>query len=190
LALAPLAAMTIRSTRNAQLTALAELTQLLSRDDIPYWVFGGWAVDFHVGQPTRAHNDIDIAVWAKDQSHIAALLAAAGWRHSPEAGEDGYTCYRRGSVRLELAFLARDDDGVIYTPTRTGRGEWPTGSFDDTVATLLGVQARVVTRRSLIADKSQPRDDARTAAKDRADVLRLCETLSPPPTPPPSERCE
>jgi hypothetical protein len=167
--------MMAQSTRDAQLTALAELNQLLSRDAIPYWVFGGWAVDFHIGEPTRAHGDIDIAIWADDQSHLAALLGAARWRHSPEAGEDGYTCYRRGSVRLEVAFLARDADGVIYTPTRAGRGEWPVGSFGDTVATLLGVQARVVTRQSLIDDKSQPRDDAHTAAKDRADVLRLRE---------------
>jgi len=114
--------MTTRSTANAQLTALAELDQLLSHEAIPYWVFGGWAVDFHVGELTRAHADIDIAVWAEDSSRIATLLATARWRHAPDPDDDGYTCYRRGLVRLEIAFLARDVAGVIYTPTRAGRG--------------------------------------------------------------------
>ena len=180
--------MTTRSTVNAQLTALAELDQLLSQAAIPYWVFGGWAVDFHVGELTRAHADIDIAVWAEDWLQIAALLANARWHHAPDPGEDGYTCYRRGPVRLEVAFLARDEDGVIYTPTRAGRGEWPMGSFDDTVARLLGIQVRVVTRQSLIIDKSQPRDAAHAADNDRADVIRLRAGSLRPSPPPPNER--
>jgi 8-oxo-dGTP pyrophosphatase MutT (NUDIX family) len=169
---------------NAQLTALAELDELLWRHGIPYWLFGGWAVDFHVGCATREHSDIDVAVWVHDHPRVAALLAGTGWQHSPDSDEDGYTCYRRGTVRLEVAFLARDADGVVYTPARAGRGEWPSGSFGDTIAVLLGVRARVVSRESLIADKSERRLDEETAAKDHADVMRLREgreRLSNPP---------
>jgi hypothetical protein len=46
---------------------------------------------------------------------IAALLAADGWKHAPEEGEDGYTGYVRGRVRLERAFLARSEDGQVYS---------------------------------------------------------------------------
>jgi hypothetical protein len=156
-----------------QLTALAELDQAMAAQGIAYWLFGGWAVDFHAGRVTREHADIDIAVWSSDAEPLAALLLDRGWRHAPEAGEDGYTCYVRTGLRLEVAFLARDELGCIYTPLRDGRGEWPADSFGDAVADLRGVHAHVVGRESLIADKSTTRGDRETMAKDRADVASL-----------------
>jgi hypothetical protein len=140
---------------------------------LDYWLFGGWAVDFHAGRVTREHADIDIAVWSHDRALVATLLLDSEWLHCPEADEDGYTCYCRNGVRLEVAFLARDERGAVYTPLRDGRGEWPADSFGDEVALLRGVRARVASRESLIVDKSIIRSDAVTAAKDRADVASL-----------------
>jgi Aminoglycoside-2''-adenylyltransferase len=160
-------------TATEQLAALAHLDALLRDHGIEYWVFGGWAVDFHAGSVTRAHHDLDLAVWLEDSARIAALLEAEGWQHAPEAGEDGYTAYERGSVRLELAFLARDADGAVWTPLRDGRAAWPDQAFGGDVAELLGVRARVMRLRALIADKSEARDDPAVAAKDRADVETL-----------------
>jgi hypothetical protein len=73
-----------------QLAALARVHELLERRGIEYWLFGGWAVDFHVGSVTRAHDDIDIAVWAEDHDRIASLVAADGWKRASEEDEDGY----------------------------------------------------------------------------------------------------
>jgi hypothetical protein len=156
-----------------QLAALEELHRLLERHRIEYWLFGGWAVDFHAGAVTRPHDDLDLAVWLADYHRIAALLAAEGWAHAPEEGEDGYTGYARGAVRLELAFLARSEDGQVYTPLREGQGAWPDGAFADDVAELGGTRARIISLGALRADKSEPRDDPRVAAKDRADLASL-----------------
>ncbi len=156
-----------------QLAALAKLHLVLQSHGIVYWLFGGWAVDFHAGRVTRAHGDLDIAVWYKDRGRLAALLKRQGWTHILQAGEDGYTSYERGSVRLEVAFLARDDQGRIYTPLRDGRGEWPNETFGDDVAELMGVRTRLIALKALVADKSIVREDAATAAKDRADLLSL-----------------
>jgi hypothetical protein len=156
-----------------QLAALAELDQLLAANRVAYWLFGGWAVDFHAGRVTREHGDIDIAVWLHDRARLAVLLADRAWTHRPEAGEDGSTCYERRGVRLEVAFLARDERGGFYTPLQGGRGEWPANSFGDDVARLRGVSACVVGRAALIADKSVVREGTATAAKDRADVASL-----------------
>ena len=156
-----------------QLAALADLDNLCVRHGVAYWLFGGWAVDFHAGRVTREHGDIDIAVWVDDRSRLMALLLEAEWTHRPQAGEDGFTCYERRSVRLEVAFVARDEFGNVYTPLRDGRGEWPVDSFGDEVRELRSVSAHVVSRDGLIADKSTLRPDAETAAKDRADVASL-----------------
>jgi aminoglycoside-2''-adenylyltransferase len=162
-----------------QLAALADVNELLSNHGMSYWLFGGWAVDFHAGRVTRAHADIDIAVWADDSARLGALLFEAGWTHRPQVDEDGYTCYERGDIRLEVALLARDEYGQIYTPLRDGRGEWPANCFGNDVAELEGVVARVVRREALIADKSARRTDADAAAKDRADVASLMHPRQP-----------
>jgi hypothetical protein len=125
-----------------QFAALSRIHQLLEAQGIEYWLFGGWAVDFHAGLLTRSHDDLDIAVWLKDYEQVAALLVANGWKHSPDEHEDGYTGYERGSVRVDLAFLARSEDGQVYTPLREGRAAWPDEAFENDVAELRGVRAR------------------------------------------------
>ena len=115
-----------------QLRTVGWLHAVLSARGIDYWLFGGWAVDFHVGRVTRDHEDVDVAVWRSDLSRVTALLETEGWAHAPEAGEDGYTGYERGAVRIEVAFLARDDTSTVYTPLTEGRGEWPPNSFGRT----------------------------------------------------------
>jgi Uncharacterised nucleotidyltransferase len=156
-----------------QLIALGALHRLLERHGIEYWLFGGWAVDFHAGAVTREHADLDIAVWLADHAKIAALLAAEGWKHTPERDEDGSTVYARDDVRLEVAFLARDDAGEVYTPLREGRAAWAEGAFGDDLAELRGVRARVITLDSLRTEKAVAHDDPVVTAKDRADLATL-----------------
>jgi aminoglycoside-2''-adenylyltransferase len=154
----------------SQLAVLGELHELFEQQRIDYWVFGGWAVDFHAGRVTRPHADIDVAVWMDDLERIGELLGQAGWHHAPLDNEDGYTQYAHEAARLELAFLARDVNGVVYTPIQDGRGDWPLDAFGEDVAALLGVQVHVVSLSSLLSDKLEVRSDPSTRAKDRADV--------------------
>ncbi len=156
-----------------QLAALARVHDLFEQRGIDHWLFGGWAVDFHVGAVTRSHDDLDIAVWLTDLPAIAGLLAGDGWRHTPGEDEDGYTTYARGGVRLDLAFLERGDDGRVCTPLRAGSASWPPGAFGDDVSELLGARARLITLGALRADKSEPHDDPTADAKDRADLAAL-----------------
>jgi uncharacterized protein YndB with AHSA1/START domain len=150
----------LASDDGSQLAALARLHAALEGHRIEYWVFGGWAVDLHVGSQTRPHEDLDVAVWQRDQDALARVLAADGWRHAPEAGGEGYTVHEREGVRLEVAF-------------RDAGGAWPAGAFGNDVGELQGVRARVVTRAALLADKAEDHGDPRAAAKDRADLAAL-----------------
>jgi hypothetical protein len=162
-----------------QLAAIGRLDELFGRVRVDYWLFGGWAVDFHAGVVTRDHADIDIAVWHADAAAVDALLTADGWANKPAPEQDGYTTYTRHGLHLDLAFLARDGE-TVYTPLEAGRGEWPAGSFGEYVGEVRGAHARVVSASSLLVDKSQHRDDLATAMKDAADVAVLrSETTEP-----------
>ena len=165
--------MTTGGNAAVQLETIGWLHTLFTEHDVTYWLFGGWAVDFHVGRVTRYHEDIDVAVWRADLDRIQILLEVQGWFQVTEPEEAGYTAYERRGVRLELALLARDDAGTPYTPLAEGRGDWPAGSLADIEAELDGVRARVVGLASLIADKSVARDDPVAVAKDSADVAVL-----------------
>jgi aminoglycoside-2''-adenylyltransferase len=160
-----------------QLSALSRVSDLLGEAGIAYWLFGGWAVDFYAGSVTRAHDDVDIAVWLADLPRIAELLVADGWRHAPEEDEDGGTGYEREAVRIELTYLVRDDGGV-FTPLSHGRAAWSDEALGDDVRELHGVRSRLVGLEALTRGKSSPRDDPEEAAKDRADFTQLSR-LSP-----------
>jgi len=43
----------------------------------PWYIAGGWAIDLFLGQETRAHDDVDVAVLRDDQSELRTHLA--GW---------------------------------------------------------------------------------------------------------------
>ena len=153
-----------------QLSALADVDALLEEAGCAYWLFGGWAVDFHVGSVSRPHDDVDIAVWLEDVPRIAALLGEGGWSHSPEPDEDGGTGYERDGVRLELTYLVRRSDGRVVTPLRGGEAPWPEGAFGADVRRLDGVRARLVGREALATGKSSSREGPDHAAKDRTDT--------------------
>jgi hypothetical protein len=163
----------MRAGAAAQLRTIGWVHTTFSGQGIDYWLFGGWAVDFHARRVTRDHADVDVSIWAADMDRVRALLEGDGWRHAPEPDEDGYTGYERGDVRLELALLERDDGGTVYTPLREGRGDWPAGSFGDDEAEVAGVVARVVGLAALLEDKVGPRLDQVSADKDQADVAVL-----------------
>jgi hypothetical protein len=156
-----------------QLSALADVGELLGRSGFDYWLFGGWAVDFHLGTVTREHDDIDLAVRLHDAEAVGLLLQTQAWQHKPHDGEDGGTGYERGAVRVELTYLASDDTGRILIPLRDGNALWSEEPLGSEVRELLGVRARVIPLALLRAGKSSARNDHEEAAKDRADFEAL-----------------
>jgi hypothetical protein len=87
-----------------------------------------------------------------------------------EGHEDGYIRYERRALRAS-------EEGHVSTPLREGRAAWPDEAFEDDVAELAGVRARVISLPALRADKAERHDDPIVAAKDRADLATLS-TLS------------
>ena len=64
-----------------QLAAIGRLDEATSGAGLDYWLIGGWAVDFWVGEITRRHEDVDAIVWRRDEDAIKAALEGTGWKH-------------------------------------------------------------------------------------------------------------
>ena len=162
-----------RAPSDGQLAALASLDALLTDSGIGYWVFGGWAVDLHAGRITREHHDLDIVVPVDDLDRVIELLHGSAWVDAGGSRAEGYLAFVKEDVHLELAFVARDEDGTVYTPLLDGRAEWTAGALGRDVGRIAGVHAPVITLEALIADKSADHGEPAAAERDRADLATI-----------------
>jgi len=62
---------------------VVETLRLFDRNRIEVYVDGGWGVDALLGEQTRPHTDLDIAIQHKDVPLVRALLGARGYRDMP-----------------------------------------------------------------------------------------------------------
>ena len=56
-----------------------EIVRLLDQNRIDVWIDGGWGVDALLGEQTRTHRDLDIAIQHSDVARVRALLKARGY---------------------------------------------------------------------------------------------------------------
>ena len=50
------------------------MKSLMAHFNKPWFVAGGWAIDLFIGRETRRHQDLDIAIFRKDQFHLRDYL--------------------------------------------------------------------------------------------------------------------
>jgi lincosamide nucleotidyltransferase A/C/D/E len=67
-----------------------EMAELFNQNHIDFYVDGGWGVDALLGEQTRTHSDLDIAVQHKDVAKIRTLLEARGYKDVPR--DDTWKC--------------------------------------------------------------------------------------------------
>ena len=91
------------SKEHPEMTAndVIEFVQLLTQHDIDMVIDGGWGVDALLGEQTRLHSDLDIAVEHKDVPKIRALLEARDYKDVPR--DDTRDCN----------FVLGDDEGRL-----------------------------------------------------------------------------
>ena len=78
---------------------VVQLLQLLDQHSIEVVVDGGWGVDALLGEQTRVHGDVDIALEHKDVPRLRALLEAHWYKDVPR--DDTRDCN----------FVMRDEHG-------------------------------------------------------------------------------
>lgn len=78
------------------------IVKLLEKNGITVIIDGGWGVDALLGEQTRNHEDLDVAVLHKDVPLIRSLLEARGYQDIPR--DDTWECN----------FVLGDDQGHLF----------------------------------------------------------------------------
>ena len=158
------------------LGVVALVHRVLDDAGICHWLAGGWGGDVVVGHVTRAHRDIEFAVWNEDWPRVHALLTSEGFS-TPEAEfPDEVRKLMIGPTEFEFWMLARDDSGNVVVGGRWTDWAFPDGSFDAPQATLRGVTCPVPSAEGLLDSKVRFPDHPSGRPlrdKDRADIELL-----------------
>jgi len=91
---------------------------------ITVWVDGGWGVDALLGEQTRPHQDLDIAVQEGDVPRLRHLLQERGYRDikPEEARPWNFVLGDENGREIDLHVIVLDDHGNgLYGPTENGQ---------------------------------------------------------------------
>jgi hypothetical protein len=167
-----------RDTSAVQLCLIHELTTLLQAAQIPHWLFGGWVVDFLVGEITRTHDDIDLIIWRRDVPAFRELLGRHGYTggDSPTGPELDARFFKQNQV-LEVMFVHQQEDGNAYW------SDWrlPPGALAARHGHVEKITCPIVSPEVLLACKEvclRETDDPAEQEKHRRDAARLRSLLS------------
>ncbi len=155
----------------AQLKLISEIADLFRRARFRFWLRGGWALDFLIGEVTRKHSDIDLVTWSRHTGRIRRMLEASGYEvatitdlaaiHFEKEGQD-----------VGIAFIKRDGEGLFVTP---GREFWPWPPFPSTPKTLEGIACRTMSAAALLEEKEnyEKHSGRPLRPKDRESISAL-----------------
>lgn len=159
-----------------QLRLIAEIAAVLDAAAIPWWLFGGWAMDFHLHQVTRDHDDIELFVRTEDGTRIRDALSGAGFIAPTGLHPDEGQPFVKDGQEVGAWFIARDDAGRVVTPGRWSDRPWPDGAFDGGRIRLGDLEAPAMSIEGLLEMKlgfSRHPHGAPLRAKDITDIVRL-----------------
>jgi lincosamide nucleotidyltransferase A/C/D/E len=150
----------------------AELIELFEHHGLEVYVDGGWAVDALLGEQTRPHRDLDIAIPEKYVPLLRELLAARGYREQPrdDSWECNFVLADAHGREIDVHSYSLDDagnnvQGVAYT------GEQLTGT-----GCINGYPVRCISPEWLVKFHTGYELDE----NDFSDVRALCERFSIP----------
>lgn len=111
-----------------QLALIEEMTRALDAADVPFWLRGGWALDFLVGRITRDHADIDVLAHAHDAERVSAVLES--FEYAPVAGPlpERQRNFKKAGEKLHVALLETDQSGELFLATFRDLS-WPRGTL-------------------------------------------------------------
>ncbi len=145
---------------------------LMEAEGIRIWIDGGWAVDALLGEETRPHADLDIAVEQSDVTRLREMLAARGYTDIPrdDTRPWNFVLGDEAGRRIDVHAIVFDaaGNGVLGPPENSH--VYPVGSLEGS-GTIGGRTVRCIAPEFLVRFHTgyPPRPS------DRHDVKLLCE---------------
>lgn len=164
-----------------QLHLIRELRDALGAADISWWLFGGWALDFHAGEITRPHSDIEIFIWAEDAELVRAVLVPLGFLAPAPLHPDEAQPFLKDGQEVGLWFLIQDEAGRTCTPVRWRDWPWAPGAFDGDRLTLDAITAPAMSLEGVLDMKTNfaaHPHGAPLREKDIADIVLLRDLIA------------
>ena len=109
---------------------VVRIVRLMDAHGIFLCLDGGWTVDALLGEQTRPHKDLDVALHSRDLPRLLELLDESGYQHLPTRGEWEHNFVLADSLghQVDLHTFVMEDDGKIVggvdypTESLTGQG--------------------------------------------------------------------
>jgi lincosamide nucleotidyltransferase A/C/D/E len=152
--------------------AVLALYNSLENLGVQIWVDGGWGVDALLGNETRAHKDLDIAIQEKDLPKFRQLLESSGYKEIKLeiARPHNFVLGDSKGHEIDVHVIVLDEQGNgIYGPAEKGE-TYPAAALTGS-GTINGQRVKCISPEWTIKFHS----GYELKEKDYKDVSALCE---------------
>ena len=138
---------------------------------ITIWVDGGWGVDALLGEQTRPHKDLDIAIEQRNVPELRVYLGAKGYKEIKleDARPWNFVLGDEDGREIDVHVIVLDYDGNgVYGPAENGE-KYPSASLTGTGVIERSVVKCISAEWAVKFHSGYPLKE-----KDYADVSALC----------------
>jgi len=96
--------------------AVIEAMTALRSAGITAWIGGGWGIDALVGERTRVHRDLDLAIRSEDLEDALRALSALGYETSLDLRPVRLVASAADGRSIDLHPVTFGDDGIGRQP--------------------------------------------------------------------------
>jgi Aminoglycoside-2''-adenylyltransferase len=143
-----------------QLRLIGEIRDVLDAAGVAWWLFGGWAVDFHLGSVSREHGDIEFYIRSDDAERVSRAFLDAGFAPQEIPYADEAVEFTKDGQLICAVLLVDTAEGSVI-PGRWTDWPWPGDAFDGPPGRIGGLAVPIVSVEALL-DRSPQLPDART----------------------------
>jgi hypothetical protein len=164
--------MNLAQTNAAQWQLITEVNHLFTQANIDFWLRGGWALDFLLGEVTREHSDIDFVTWKKHAATVKQLLSDNGYTFQREIGAQ--MDFAKSDQDISVVYIGFNSAGQIYPPDIPD-WIWLDGVLDYPPQHLNGLVCRVLSPQQLLDNKLtyQSAKGTPLRTKDKLSIEKL-----------------
>jgi len=131
-----------RSREARQLELIHEFTRLAAETGNDCWLRGGWALDFLLGRVTRAHEDIDLFIWADTAPRLLPKLKEKGYEEVGGPPPEQQRNLTKDGEEFHVTLLEENELGVVTAGGRWAHLPWPKGMLEGPIGQIGDVRCR------------------------------------------------